>query len=71
MLNSPTILFARIGFDIQNARFEEKALKERLTGLQNDQKLIADGHAKDHAARTHCLGTREVASSMMKEREGK
>lgn len=49
---SPTssFMFHGVGFDIQNARFEEKALKERLQGLQNDQKLIADiivRHNKD------------------------
>jgi len=37
-----SFMFHGVGFDVQNARFEEKALKERLTGLQNDQKLIAD-----------------------------
>ena len=37
-----SFMFHGVGFDIQNARFEEKALKERLQGLQNDQKLIAD-----------------------------
>jgi ATP-dependent protease ClpP protease subunit len=37
-----SFMFHGVGFDIQAARFEEKALKERLQGLQNDQKLIAD-----------------------------
>ena|ERR1700674_5799543 len=35
-------LFHGVGFDVQAARFEEKMLKERLQGLQNDQTLIAD-----------------------------
>jgi ATP-dependent Clp protease protease subunit len=37
-----SFMFHGVGFDIQAARFEEKVLKERLQGLQNDQKLIAD-----------------------------
>lgn len=37
-----SFMFHGVGFDVQTARFEEKLLKERLTGLQNDQKLIAD-----------------------------
>jgi hypothetical protein len=37
-----SFMFHGVGFDVQTARFEEKMLKERLQGLQNDQKLIAD-----------------------------
>ncbi|MGH6817410.1 MAG: ClpP family protease [Methylovirgula sp.] len=37
-----SFMFHGVGFDVQSARFEEKALKERLQSIQNDQKLIAD-----------------------------
>jgi ATP-dependent Clp protease, protease subunit len=37
-----SFMFHGVGFDVQAARFEEKGLKERLQGLQNDQKLIAE-----------------------------
>ena len=41
---SPTssFMFHGVGFDITNARFEEKNLREKLDGLMNDQGLIAD-----------------------------
>lgn len=48
-----SFMFHGVGFDVQAARFEEKVLKERLQGLQNDQKLIADiivRHTKINAA---------------------
>jgi ATP-dependent Clp protease, protease subunit len=35
-----TFMFHGVGFDITNARFEEKTLRERLDGLLADQKRI-------------------------------
>lgn len=37
-----SFMFHGVGFDIQNQRFEEKLLVERLDSLKNDQNLIAD-----------------------------
>jgi ATP-dependent Clp protease, protease subunit len=37
-----SFMFHGVGFDVQAARFEEKMLKERLQGIQNDQQLIGD-----------------------------
>jgi ATP-dependent Clp protease, protease subunit len=37
-----SFMFHGVGFDVQSARFEEKMLKERLQGIQNDQKLIGE-----------------------------
>ncbi len=37
-----SFMFHGVGFDIQNQRFEEKMLVERLDSLKNDQNLIAD-----------------------------
>jgi ATP-dependent protease ClpP protease subunit len=37
-----TFMFHGVGFDIQNQRFEEKDLQEKLNGLQNDQQRIAN-----------------------------
>lgn len=37
-----SFMFHGVGFDIQNQRFEEKDVRERLESLKNDQKLISD-----------------------------
>lgn len=37
-----SFMFHGVGFDVQNQRFEEKMLVERLDSLKNDQNLIAD-----------------------------
>ena len=35
-------MFHGVGFDIQNARFELKQIRERSEAIQNDQAMIAD-----------------------------
>ena len=37
-----SFMFHGVGFDVQNQRFEEKLLIERLDSLRSDQNLIAD-----------------------------
>ena len=37
-----SFMFHGVGFDIQNARFEMKELKERIDNLRNDQSIVAD-----------------------------
>ena len=37
-----SFMFHGVGFDVQNQRFEEKMLIERLDSLRSDQNLIAD-----------------------------
>ena len=37
-----SFMFHGVGFDIQNARFELKELRERMSSVENDQALIAD-----------------------------
>jgi len=41
-VKNSSFLFHRVGFDINQARFEEKNIKEKLRMIQRDQKLIAD-----------------------------
>ena len=41
-VKNSSFLFHGVGFDINQARFEEKNVKEKLKMIQRDQKLIAD-----------------------------
>lgn len=41
-VKNSSFLFYGVGFDINQARFEEKNVKEKLKMIQRDQKLIAD-----------------------------
>jgi len=41
-VKNSSFLFHGVGFDINQARFEEKNIKEKLKMIQRDQKLIAD-----------------------------
>src|SRR3989338_11163044 len=41
-VKNSSFLFHGVGFDINQARFEEKDVKEKLKMIQRDQKLIAD-----------------------------
>lgn len=41
-VKNSSFLFHGVGFDIAQARFEEKQIKEKLEVIRRDQKLIAD-----------------------------
>lgn len=41
-VKNSSFLFHGVGFDINQVRFEEKNIKEKLKMIQRDQKLIAD-----------------------------
>ncbi len=41
-VKNSSFLFHGVGFDITQARFEEKQIKEKLEIIERDQKLIAD-----------------------------